>query len=132
VIEGQTVTSFPFSWGQCSPLRAVLDFGESRLEGIWLALPRLHHHAIRSIGPEEHCARTWLLGLAAAFVCTGPFMIALLNPPLDPDSPGVCRSVLRTSACLSRLLTVMGLVVVGSFKARMTSEKPSPRRLTSP
>jgi hypothetical protein len=26
------------------------------------------------------CARHWLLGLAAAFVCVGPLMVALLNP----------------------------------------------------
>jgi hypothetical protein len=77
------------------------------------------------LGRTERCVRAWLLGLAAALVCTGPFMIALLNPPVDLDSVEFLAPFFGPLYVVLAILTGMGLVVVGSAVARMQPEKPS-------
>ncbi len=44
------------------------------------------------------CARRWLLGLAATFICVGPLMVGLLNPAEDRASVDVA-SLSRDDLC---------------------------------
>ncbi len=68
------------------------------------------------------CARNWLLGLAAAFVCVGPVMIALLNPSADRGSTDLIPPFFAAMYVVLALWTGLGLMVFGTIVAKPRME----------
>jgi len=69
------------------------------------------------LGQTGKSARSWLLGLIAVFVATGPLMVALLNPSRDLAS---LQNVAPFFCALNVVLAIwtgLGLMVVGSLVA---------------
>jgi hypothetical protein len=65
------------------------------------------------------CARRWLLGLAAVFVCVGPLMIGLLNPSEDQIIDRVVIAPLFSAMyVILALCTGLGLMVLGCMVAK--------------
>jgi hypothetical protein len=72
------------------------------------------------------CARRWLLGLAAVFVCVGPLMIGLLNPSEDQIIDRVVIAPFFTAMyVILALCTGLGLMVAGCMVAKIQTQ-PQP------
>jgi hypothetical protein len=59
-------------------------------------------------------ARYWMLGLTAAFVCSGPVMVAMLNPTRDRQSLHVVEPWFSVMYVVLAIWTGLGLMVFGS------------------
>ena len=70
------------------------------------------------------CARHWLLGLAAAFVCVGPLMAALLNPSADLASMPFLRPYFSAMYVVLALCTGLGLMAFSGIVAKPRMEPP--------
>jgi len=64
------------------------------------------------------CARAWLLGLTAAFVCVGPLLVAMLNPSADRASVESVTPFFAAMYVILALWTGLGLMVAGSAVAK--------------
>jgi hypothetical protein len=72
------------------------------------------------------CARRWLLGLAATFICVGPLMVGLLNPSEDQIIDRVVIAPLFSAMyVILALFTGLGLMVVGCMIAKIQTQ-PQP------
>jgi hypothetical protein len=74
------------------------------------------------------CGPIWLLGLATAFVCVGPLMVALLNPSEDQviEQP-IIGPYFAAIYFILALLTGLGLMVFGCMVAKPQMEpRPDP------
>jgi hypothetical protein len=71
------------------------------------------------------CARYWLLGLAATFVCIGPLMVGLLNPSADRASTDLIGPYFGVMDVVLALWTGLGFMVAGSLVARIQTQ-PQP------
>ena len=60
------------------------------------------------------CARAWLVGLTAAFVCVGPLLVALLNPSADRADTDVVAPFFAAMYVILALGTGLGLMMAGS------------------
>src|SRR5208337_3256051 len=58
------------------------------------------------------CARNWLLGLTAAFVCVGPLLISLLNPSADVATVELLETYFSALYVILALCTGLGLMVL--------------------
>lgn len=67
----------------------------------------------------------WLIGLAAVWVCTGPLLLAMLNPSPDRQSHGRTAVFLVPTLMLLAVLMGFGLVTIGAWVARWGKE-PEP------
>src|ERR1017187_8102287 len=64
------------------------------------------------------CARNWLLGLAAAVLCVGPLMVALLNPSADRANVELIAPYFSAMYVILALCTGLGLMVFGCMVAK--------------
>jgi hypothetical protein len=64
------------------------------------------------------CARKWLLGLTATFVCVGPLMIGLPNPSEDRASTDVIGPFFAAMDVVLAVCTGLGLMVFGTIVAK--------------
>ena len=110
---------------RCQPTGSLERFGQ-QLWGFfkntgdefgWLYL------AIALVGACALCAinsrgRRWLAGLAAVFICTGPFLLAMLNPSPGLQGGGTTEIYSNASRIILAVLMGMGLVVLGAWAAR--------------
>lgn len=62
-------------------------------------------------------ARRWLAGLAAIWVCTGPLMIAMLNPAVDRQHSELVTPFCPPSWTILVVLIGLGLVTIGAWVA---------------
>jgi len=63
---------------------------------------------------KQRSNRHWMLGLISAFVCTGPVMVAMLNPSRDRNSLGVIEPFFSTMYVVLAVWTGLGLMIIGS------------------
>jgi hypothetical protein len=77
------------------------------------------------------CARKWLLGLTATFVCVGPLMVGLLNPSEDRASVDLIPPFFSAMYVILALLTGLGLMVAGCMVAKIQTQPP-PTRCRTP
>jgi hypothetical protein len=68
-------------------------------------------------------ARQWMLGLTAAFVCSGPVMVAMLNPTRDRQSLHLVAPWFSAMYVVLAVWTGLGLMIVGAAVAK--SQKPA-------
>ncbi len=68
------------------------------------------------------CARRWMLGLAAAFVCVGPLMVALLSPSADRASVDLLLPFFAAMYVILAVWTGLGLMLFGSIIAKPQME----------
>jgi hypothetical protein len=71
------------------------------------------------------CARHWLLGLTATFVCVGPLMVGLLNPSEDRASVDLIPPFFSAMYVILALFTGLGLMVAGCMVAKIQTQ-PQP------
>jgi len=71
------------------------------------------------------CARHWLLGLTATFVCVGPLMVGLLNPSEDRSSMDLIPPFFSAMYVILALLTGLGFMVAGCMVAKIQTQ-PQP------
>jgi hypothetical protein len=79
----------------------------------------------------DGCARHWLLGLTAAFVCVGPLMVGLLNPSEDRATVDLIPPYFSAMYVILALFTGLGLMVTGSMAAKIQSQ-PQPDLVPRP
>jgi hypothetical protein len=70
-------------------------------------------------------AQNWLLGLAAVFVCVGPLMVELLNPPLGRATIQVVSPYFGAMNTVLALWTGLGLMMIGSVVSRRKATEQS-------
>ena len=70
------------------------------------------------------CARNWLVGLAAAFLCVGPLLMTLLNPSADRASTDLIGPYFGPMDVVLALWTGLGLMVVGCMVAKPQMQQP--------
>jgi hypothetical protein len=70
------------------------------------------------------CARRWLLGLMATFVCVGPLMVALLNPSADLASMPILAPYFSAMYVILALCTGLGLMVFSGIVAKPRMQPP--------
>jgi hypothetical protein len=68
------------------------------------------------------CARNWLAGLTAAFLCVGPLLMTLLNPTADRASTDLIGPYFGPMDVVLALWTGLGLMVAGCMVARPRME----------
>jgi hypothetical protein len=64
-----------------------------------------------------------MLGLTAAFVCSGPVMVAMLNPTRDRQSLHLVAPWFSAMYVVLAVWTGLGLMIVGAAVAK--SQKPA-------
>jgi hypothetical protein len=57
--------------------------------------------------------RQWMMGLTAAFACTGPMMVAMLNPTRDRATVQVCEPFFSVMYVVLAIWAGLGLMIVG-------------------
>ena len=81
------------------------------------------HLGIAVIGAWFLCrenirGRLWLGGLAVVWICTGPLMLAMLNPADDRQSTELVEIFCCASHIILAVLLGIGLVIVGAWMTR--------------
>jgi len=66
----------------------------------------------------ERSARNWMLGLTALFVCVGPLMVAMLNPPADRQSLELIEPYFCAMYVVLTVWAGLGLMVFTSIVVR--------------
>jgi tetratricopeptide (TPR) repeat protein len=69
---------------------------------------------IRSMQRRE---RAWILGLTGIFVCLGPFLVLLFNPPADRAARELIRVFFTASHTIVAMCVGYGLTLVAAFLA---------------
>jgi hypothetical protein len=67
---------------------------------------------------EHRAGRHWMFGLTAAFVCTGPVMVAMLNPSRDRMAQGIIEPYFSSMYVILAVWTGLGLMAIGSAVAK--------------
>jgi hypothetical protein len=70
------------------------------------------------------CARRWLLGLTATFVCVGPLMVGLLDPSEDRASVDLIPPFFSAMYVILALLAGLVLMVAGCMVAKIQMQPP--------
>jgi hypothetical protein len=70
------------------------------------------------------CARNWLAGLTAAFLCVGPLLMTLLNPTVDRASTDLIGPYFGPMDAVLAIWTGLGLMVVGCMVAKPQMQQP--------
>jgi hypothetical protein len=63
-------------------------------------------------------ARHWMLGLTAIFVCTGPVLVAMLNPTRDRTTQQLIEPYFSAMYVVLAVWTGLGLMTVGTIVAK--------------
>ena len=66
--------------------------------------------------------RRWLLGLVAVWICTGPLMLAMLNPSDDRQSRELVAIFCDASHIILTVLLGIGLICVGAWLTRSSKQ----------
>lgn len=71
----------------------------------------------------DRCARNWLLGLMAAFLCSGPLLITILNPDTDLSGTDLLGPYFGAMDIVLALWTGLGFLIVANLLAKA---RPAP------
>ncbi len=62
--------------------------------------------------------RRWLAGLVTVWICTGPLLLAMLNPSVDRQSIELTESFFNASRVILAVLMGLGLIILGAWLTR--------------